>query len=228
MFDVFLNETIPNLLQETSLITFVAIYVAGILTSISPCVLSMVPVLVGFIGGYSQPSRLKAFSMSGAFVLGLATTFALLGIIAASLGTIFGQIGKGWYYFISVISIVMGFNLLGVINFRFPALKVVPPKVSGFLGAYMVGLLFGIVASPCATPILVAILALVSAKGEIGSGAALLFVYGLGHGMPLLIIGAFTGAVKKLSQVRQWTKNVNYVSGGILVILGLYFLYLVS
>lgn len=226
MVSNFLNQTIPSLLGEASLVTFLAIYAAGVLTSISPCVLSMVPVLVGFIGGYSEPSRFRALLLSVFFVLGMASTFALLGVAAASLGTVFGKVGIGWYYAVAAVSILMGLQLVGVWGFQFPAVKIIPPKVSGYFGAYGAGLFFGIVASPCATPVLVAILALVSSTGKVFWGALLLFCYGLGHGLPLLIVGTFTGAVKKLALVRKWTHNINYFTGTLLILVGLYFLYL--
>jgi len=228
LLDSFLNETIPNLLKETTLISFLAVYIGGVITSVSPCVLSVVPVMVGFIGGYSQSSKLKAFIMSLAFVLGLGTTFALLGVIAVSMGTVFGRTGAFWYYLVAGISIVMGLNLIGVLSFQLPTAKIVPPQIGGVFGAYLVGLIFGVVASPCATPVLVAILALVSATGKLGWGTALLFVYGLGHGLPLLLVGTFTGAVKGISYVRRWTKNINYFSGAVLILIGLYFLYRIS
>lgn len=226
MISNFLNQTIPSILGEASLVTFLAIYAAGVLTSISPCVLSMVPVLVGLIGGYSEPSRFRALLLSVFFVLGMASTFALLGVAAVSLGTVFGKVGAGWYYVVAAVSILMGLQLLGVWDFQFPAVKIIPPKVSGYFGAYGTGLLFGIVASPCATPVLVAILALVSSTGKVFFGALLLFCYGLGHGLPLLIVGTFTGAVKKLALVRKWTHNINYFTGTLLILVGLYFLYL--
>ena len=228
MFELFITETMPALLGKTSLISFIAVFAAGILTSISPCVLSMVPVLVGIIGGYSQPSKFRAFLLSAFFVLGMATTFAILGLAAGVLGTIFGRIGRGWYYAVSAVSIIMGLNLLGVWRFQIPGLKIVPPKVGGFLGSYLAGLLFGVVASPCATPVLVAILALVSTAGKTFAGTLLLFVYGLGHGVPLLVVGTFTGALKSISLVQRRTKYINYVSGVILLIIGFYFLYFVG
>lgn len=228
MFDFFLNQTIPQLLAERSSVTFIAIFVAGILTSISPCVLSMVPVLIGYVGGYSEPSRVRAFLLSLSLVLGMATTFTVLGVVAVSLGTIFGQIGIGWYYFVAVVSIIMGLNLLGVINLRFPVPNVAAPKIGGIFGAYLVGLLFGIMASSCATPVLVAILAVVTTAGDITTGAGLLFFYGLGHGMPLVLIGTFTGLLKEVSRVARFTQYLNIFSGLVLILLGLYLLYIAN
>lgn len=209
-----------------SIVAFLLVYVGGVITSISPCILSMIPVLIGFIGGYGQTSKFKGFFLSLAFVVGMSVTFALLGLVAASLGLVFGQIGKVWYYILSAVAIVMGLNLLGVININFPQLQVVPMKMKGFLGAFIIGLVFGLVASPCATPVLAVILTFVATKGDLAYGSGLLFTYGFGHGLPLLIIGTFTGMVKELSKVQRYTHYVTQFSGGLLVLIGLYLLYI--
>lgn len=226
--ETFLNETIPRLLGDVSYITFLAVYGAGLLTSISPCVLSVVPVVIGFIGGYGQPSRTKGFLLSLLFVFGMAFTFALLGMGAAVFGTIFGAVGPVWYFVIGAISILMGLHLWQVWQIRLPGLKMVPPRLGGFFGAFLTGMFFGIVASPCATPVLVAILAMVTSTANIWLGGLLLFTYGIGHGLPLLLAGTFTGFVKNMKSFRKNGRIINYVSGAVLVAVGLYFIYLAS
>jgi len=226
--ETFLNETIPYMLRDVSLVTFIAVFIAGLLTSISPCILSMIPVMVGYIGGYGQLTKIKGFFLSLSFVLGMSLTFALLGIAAVVFSTIFGKVGALWYLIIGGISILMGLNLWQVWQMRLPGLKIVPPRLGGFLGAFLVGLFFGIVASPCATPVLVAILAMVTSTSNISLGGLLLFVYGLGHGVPLLLAGTFTGFVKGIKTFQKNAQYINYISGAVLVIIGLYFIYLAT
>lgn len=226
--EAFLHETIPQLLQNISLITFMAVYVAGLLTSISPCTLAIIPVMIGYIGGYGHPSRFKGFFLSLFFVLGMSLTFALLGILAVGLRNIFGAVGMVWYFIIGGICILMGLNLLQVWQMRLPVLKIVPPRLGGYFGALVVGLFFGIVASPCATPVLVAILAMVTSTANIFLGGLLLFFYGLGHGVPLILAGTFTGLLKSIKGCQKNAQYVSYVSGIILVLIGLYFIYLAS
>jgi len=228
MLDYFLAVTVPQALSSLSPLSILVIFLAGILTSVTPCVLAMLPVMVGYIGGGQHPSRGRGFLLSACFVLGLATTFALMGLLAVSLGQIFGQVGAAWYYAVAAVCILMGLNLLEILPLRFPALKRLPPRLNGFGGAFLLGMVFGVVASPCTTPVLVAVLAMVSASGEIYYGAALLFVYGLGHGMPLLAAGTFAAGLKQLARLRAWTRWINYFSGGLLILAGLYFLYLVN
>lgn len=191
---------------------------------------AMVPVTVGYIGGYNEEkgsSKFRGFTMSLIFVLGLSTTFAVFGIIAVILGKVFGQLGTSWYYVIAALAIVMGLHLLGVININFPGLKELPIKKSGLLPAYLIGMMFGLVMSPCATPVLAVIVTYVASTGSFYYGAALLFVYGLGHGLPLIIAGTFTATIKQLPRFRSISRYVTTASGVIMMLLGLYFLILV-
>ncbi|MDN5292927.1 MAG: cytochrome c-type biosis protein [Eubacteriales bacterium] len=203
-------------------LALILVYLGGVLTSISPCVLSTIPLVAGYIG--SGEGGRKGFLLSFLFVVGMSTTFAAMGLLAASVGMIFGQVGRGWYYFLAALAIVMGLHLLEVIHINFPSLQKLPRPRYTAVSAYLLGLLFGLAASPCATPVLAVIVAYVAARGEPLYGGALLFIYGLGHGLPLLITGAFAAAVKGMERLRPFSRYVNYVSGTLLIIAGLYFL----
>jgi len=222
-FDRFFKETIPEALADGGLLIFLLVFLGGLITSLSPCILSMLPVMVGYVGGLEQSSKTRGFMASGAFVLGLAVTFALLGVVASLLGKVFGQIGSVWSYLLGFFAILMGLQLFGVLNFNLPGLKALPGK-RGFLGSFGIGLLFGLVASPCATPVLAVLMAYVAGQGQLWYGAVLLFIYGLGHGLPLIVAGTFTAALKGLPRLQRWSQYVNYASGGLLIGLGLYFL----
>jgi len=226
MLELFLNEILPELVGNVSTLTFFVVFLGGLLTSLSPCIISMIPVMVGYTGGQSERSRSKGFVISLLFVLGMSVTFAILGIMAAALGQIFGQIGKGWYYVIAIVAIVMGLQLMGVITIRFPTLKKMPVKSGGLLSPFFIGMLFGLVASPCATPVLAVIMAYIAAQGNIAVGAAMLFVYGLGHGIPLLVAGTFAAFITSLTRFQKWSRYITTVSGAFLIIFGLYFLIL--
>ncbi|MHB1125656.1 MAG: cytochrome c biogenesis CcdA family protein [Bacillota bacterium] len=224
MLEQFLSETIPQLIGSHSPLVFLFIFLGGIATSLSPCTLSLVPVVVGYIGGYGEPNGSKK---PLAFVLGLAVTFGILGVLAASLGRIFGQIGQVWYLFMAAVAIVMGLNLLGIFRFNFPGLKFLPAKGKGFTGSFLVGIFFGLVASPCSTPVLAVIMAYVASRGELAYGGVLLFFYGLGHGVPLFLAGTFTATLKGLRFLQPYTRHITYLSGMVLIGLGMYLLSLV-
>ncbi|MFA5535593.1 MAG: cytochrome c biogenesis protein CcdA [Bacillota bacterium] len=203
------------------------IFAAGVVTSLSPCILSMLPVMVGYVGGYSSSSRLKGFWMSLTFVVGLGVTFAILGILAASLNQIFGRVGNYWYLIMAVVAILMGLNLLGVFTINFPGLKTMPVKGRGLFGSFFMGLFFGLVASPCATPVLAVILTYLASQGDLVLGGVSLFFYGLGHGLPLLVAGTFTGVIKNLGSFQKYSQIITNISAIILIALGVYLIYLI-
>lgn len=230
MLQNFFDKVLPQSVASFSPISFAVVYLGGVLTSLSPCILTMVPVIVGYIGGYgdeNEGSRTKGFVMSTTFVLGMSVTFAVFGVIAVMLGKVFGQIGDAWYYILSAVAIVMGLQLLGVINLRFPNLNRLPVKKGGLLATFLIGLMFGLVMSPCATPVLAVIIAYVASTGSVYYGAGLLFVYGLGHGLPLIIAGSFTAVIKQLPRFQKYSHYITLASGVVLILLGLYFLILV-
>lgn len=219
-----LLKDIPMHLFESPVLVLPLLYVLGIITSLSPCILSLIPVLLGYIGGYGG-SRRASIIMSIFFVTGLGVTFAVLGVAASFLGTIFGQIGTFWYVAAALMAIGMGLNLLEVIHINLPGLKRLPFKATNPLGALLLGTAFGLVASPCSTPVLAAILSFVAVQQRILYGGALLFVYGVGHGTPLIVIGSFASLLKELPSLQARSKYFTYTSGIILILLGLYLLY---
>lgn len=221
-YESFFNDALPRALSNGGMTIILLVFLGGLMTSLSPCILSMLPVMLGYIGGLEKPSKTKGFITSTSFVLGLAVTFAILGIIASLLGKAFGQIGSAWIYILGFFSIIMGLQLIGVININLPGLQAMPEKKGGILGSFGVGLLFGLVASPCATPVLAVLMTYVAGQGVLWYGALLLFIYGLGHGAPLIIVGTFTALLKSLPRLQKWGNYVTYLSGSLLILLGLY------
>ncbi len=217
----FFSVTLPNVVEQRSLVTLALVFFGGLVTSISPCILSMVPLLVSYIGGYGEGQRSRGFMLSSSFVIGLAVTFAVLGFVAAYFGRVFGQVDATWYYILAGVAIVMGLQLLGVLNFNLPGLKQMPVKKAGFGGAMVMGMLFGLVASPCATPVLAVIITYAAVQAEPFYGSGLLFIYGIGHGIPLLAAGTFTGIAGSMPRFKKYTHYLSYLSGFILVVLGL-------
>ena len=231
MLQGFFEKVLPQAVGGFSPFSFIIVYIGGVLTSISPCILTMIPVIVGYIGGHGggeDRSRMRGLAMSATFVLGMSVTFSIFGIIAVMLGRVVGQVGDLWYYLLAGIAITMGLSMVGVINIRFPTLSRMPVKKGGFWPSFIIGLTFGLVASPCATPVLAVIITYVAATGSYYYGAALLFAYGLGHGLPLLIAGTFTGVIRQLPKFQKYSGYISAGSGLVLIALGLYFLILVK
>jgi cytochrome c-type biogenesis protein len=187
--------------------------------------LSMLPITIGYIGGYEAKGRLQAAAQSTWFSLGLATTLAGLGIAAASLGRVYGQLGIGLPIFVSLVAILMGLNLLEILPLRFPSLGATDWIKQDFpagLRSYLLGLTFGLVASPCSTPVLATLLAWVAATQDWTVGAGLLLTYTAGYVMPLIVAGTFTASLKKLVELRRWSSWINPASGVLLIGFGVF------
>lgn len=225
----FADTLVSSQLIHLSWASIAIIFTAGLLTSLTPCMLSMLPITIGYIGGYETKNRLQAAIASTWFALGLATTLAVLGVVAALVGQVYGQVGIGLPIIVSIIAILMGLNLLEALPLQLPSFggtdwvsKDLPPAVR----SYLIGLTFGVVASPCSTPVLATLLAWIATTGDLALGAGLLLAYTAGHVAPLVLAGTFTATIKKLLELRRWSGWINPVSGAILVGFGVFSLLL--
>ncbi|WP_299029652.1 cytochrome c biogenesis protein CcdA [uncultured Thermanaerothrix sp.] len=220
----------PTLLQPTSLIGYVLVFLGGVLTSIGPCNVAMIPLIVGVIGGSTQITRRQAFTISFVFATGLAITFVLLGVAAALIGGLLGGTTRFWYYLVAAVCFFIGLQMLGVFQFTLPDwFGSLREKVTarGLSGALLLGLVSGLVASQCATPVLAAILTYVMAeKTGLLYGALLLFIYAMGRGVPIVLAGTFTGVLKGLRAMAPYASSLEKIAGTILIGVGLYFLYI--
>jgi cytochrome c-type biogenesis protein len=216
----YADRLVSSQLSHLTPVSVGIIFSAGLLTSLTPCMLSMLPITIGYIGGYENQGRLAALGQSTWFSLGLATMLAGLGLIAATLGKVYGQVGIGLPILVSAIAILMGLNLLELVPLRFPSLGAtdwitedLPPGVR----SYSLGLTFGLVASPCSTPVLATLLAWVANTRDLTLGAGLLLAYTAGYVLPLILVGLFTASIKGLLSLRQWSGWINPVSGVLLI-----------
>ncbi len=226
--ETLLNQ-LSQSLTDNPLLAYLGVFVGGIISSSSPCVLATIPLVIGYVGGYSEGDRRKAVLYSLMFILGLSLTFTVLGAIASLIGGLFGIISRTWYFIVGGIAVIIGLHLMGLFNWSLPIPVHLQPKQRGILGAFLLGIFFGIVSSPCATPVLALILTFVAAKGEVAYGTSLLFIYALGHCALIFLAGTATGFAesfirsKGVSNITTWGKRV----GGIIVVLvGIYLFYL--
>ena len=221
-------DNIEQIVNLYPILAFGAVFLAGVLSSASPCVLATIPLVVGFVGGYADGDRWKAFRYSLTFTLGLSLTFTAFGAAAGILGTMFGTVGGWWYIVAGIVALLMGGQMMGFYEISLPIKRDFKPKQGGVIGSFILGLFFGIVSSPCATPVLVVILTYVATKGQVLYGIALLFAYAIGHCLLMLAAGTFTGFIEAFVKAKgivnfsTWTKRC----GGLVVaVVGAYLIW---
>jgi cytochrome c-type biogenesis protein len=185
----------------------------------------MLPITIGYIGGYETKTRWQAAAQSTWFSLGLATTLAGLGVFAAFVGQVYGKVGIGLPIIVSVVAILMGLNLLEALPLQLPSfsgLELISNDLPEGVRSYLLGLTFGLVASPCSTPVLATLLGWISTTHDPILGSVLLLSYTAGYVAPLILAGTFTASIKKLLELRRWSGWITPASGALLVGFGVF------
>jgi cytochrome c-type biogenesis protein len=222
-----LLSNLGDIIQSQGWLAFPFCFLGGIVSSASPCVLAMIPLIIGFVGGYAEGSQKKAIQYSLMFTLGLTITFVILGIIAGALGRVFGDVGYFWFYILPPVSILLGLYLLfsNRLNINIGLSQRFMPKRKALVGAFLIGLFFGILASPCATPVLAVVLTYAAAKQDIIYSGGLLLAYALGHWVLVLGAGISTAFAQKVissSGISKFSDYSKKIAGVILIGVGIY------
>lgn len=205
------------------------VFLGGLVTALNPCVLASIPLAIGFVGGYAKDrSRGYAFLLALFLFLGIAAAFTVLGMVAGLAGTLFGTTSKFWPVLIVIVCVVMGGQILLFPSFEIPMPRGITPKTGGIVGAFLLGALTGVIATPCAMPILAVILSYVASKGNIIYGGLLLFTYALGHSVLVLVAGSSMGIAEAMVSSRGLKKTsaiLRKASGVLLLFVAAYFIY---
>ena len=219
---------ISQLIQQNPWLAVLAVFIGGATTASNPCVLAMIPLLMGVVAGGEVTSIKKSLGFSALFVLGLSITFAILGLISALMGKMLGDVGAFWKYLVAGVCLIMSFHLLGLFKFNINLPQPMNVRRGGPVGAFLLGLLFGVVSSPCAVPILAVLLAYVGSQGNVVYGGFLLLIYALGHSALILVAGTSMGAAKRLIEskgLRRTNLVLQRIAGVIVILVGAYFLF---
>lgn len=211
------------------LIMLAVSFLGGLLASISPCSLAMLPIIIGYVGGYSKENPAKIFLQMLFFVLGSSIVFATLGIICAVTGKVFVSFAP--VYFILLLAsllLVMGLNVVGILDFNMPVIIKQMPQSTGknmILFPILIGAVFAIAGTPCSTPILAGIMAFASMSTNILDAVMMLFMFSLGQGLILIIAGVFTSSLKGFKNFAHVSEILLKLSGVLLILSALYIYY---
>lgn len=217
-----------NLLQVFSVtnqaawyILLIASFIGGLLASLSPCSLAMLPLIIGYVGGYSKETPFRTFLQLCCFILGTAVVFTIIGIVCALTGSVFAS-ALGAYFTLLVASLllVMGLKLLEILDFEAPTIiKVMPTNSTNsiFLYPILLGITFALAGTPCSTPILAGIMAFAAIGKNLSLAILMLFLFALGQGAILILAGIFTSSLKNMRSLARFTEILLKLSGILLV-----------
>lgn len=211
------------------LIMLLVSFLGGLLASVSPCSLAMLPIIIGYVGGYTEGNPAKTFLQMLFFVFGSSLVFATIGVICAMTGKVF--ISFAPVYFILLLGsllMVMGLNILGALDFNMPVLIKQIPQSSGknvVLYPILIGAVFAIAGTPCSTPILAGIMAFASMSTNILSAVLMLFMFSIGQGLILIIAGVFTSSLKGFKSFAHISEILLKLSGVLLILSSIYIFY---
>ncbi len=204
-------------------------FAAGVLASFSPCIYPMIPITLGIIGAITSSSKLKGFLVSSIFVLGIAFVYSVLGALSSLFGTFIGAvvINPVTYSVLVLVFIVLGLSQLDILKIKIPFFSVnyTPDKTAGFFTIFILGAVSGLAMIPCNFPVLFSILNLIALKKNIIYGIVALFIFSVGYGFILIILGTFTSLIGKLPKQASWIILIKKITGFLLLGVGCYFLY---
>ena len=224
-----LLDHLSTLIQSSGWLAPLLALLAGVLTSFTPCSLSSIPVVIGYVGGTGQKDTKRAFRLSLTFAAGAAVTFTVLGVIASLAGRLMGNGATWWYIVLGVLMVLMALQTWGIFEIIPSSYLISKNTKRGYVGAFIAGILGGVFSSPCSTPVLIALLAIVAGKGSILWGILLLLLYSIGHGILAIVAGASIGFVEKLSASDKYGRAstvLKIVMGALILLIGFYLFYL--
>lgn len=218
-----------ELLSKGMLAAIFIIFGAGLGSCLTPCVYPLIPITISVIGARQAKTRLKALSYAATYVLGMVIMYAILGLVAALAGKVFGFTLQNPYVMAVIVlfCLIMAAGMFGAFEIRLPASlqnKLGGSRGSGYMAVFFMGLIAGIIAAPCTAPILGYLLAYISQTRDALLGLLFMVIYALGIGLPFLVLGTFSEWLTHLPRSGAWMITVKRVFGMAMLIIALYYL----
>jgi thioredoxin:protein disulfide reductase len=223
------NEVAVMFDQKGSLFAFLAIFLIGLALNLTPCVYPMLSVTISLFGSQSETNIARVFIKAVIYVLGIASMYSILGVTASLGGGLFGSwLQSSWILgVIAGLLFVLALSSFGIYHIQMPywlISKLGGIGGTGFIAIYLSGLAVGVFAAPCVGPPVIALLTFVAAKGDAVFGFWIFFTLSIGLGLPYLILGTFSGLIKKIPRSGSWLVWVEHIFGVILAGMSLFYL----
>ena len=224
-----MEELLSLFSNQTSIyILLLVSFIGGLIASVSPCSLSMLPLIIGYVGGYSEEKPLKTLVQMIFFVIGASVVFSIIGIICALTGKMF--IGNPYFALIAAsVILIMGLNIAGFIDIQLPVIVKEMPKnnfSNEFIYPTILGGTFALIGTPCSTPILASIMAFASMSGKISYSVLMLFLFSLGQGVIFILAGFITSKLKSSGdKFYDLSEKIMKISGFLLIAVSIFIYY---
>jgi len=225
---------ISTQLSSSPLTALPILFIAGVLTSLAPCIYPMIPITAAIVGGSAVGEaprpRAQTVLLTFAYVLGLSLAYASVGLFAGLTGTLFGSVSTNpWVYFaMANLLILAALAMLEVIPVRVPAWLLTKAATAGkggsLYGVFVMGAASGLVAAPCSAPVMAAVLTWVTATKSGVLGFIYLFVFSLGMCTLLVMVGLFSGTVARLPRAGEWMVWIKRIFALIMLAVAEYYL----
>ncbi len=208
---------------------FISVFFLGLGLNLTPCVYPMLSITISLFRSAGHETRRHAFLKALSYVLGIVTMYSVIGLVAATTGSFFGEWLQNFWVQLAAGVLVIGLalSMLGLYQFRLPS-WLMPSQRSGakrsYVGFYISGLLVGIIAAPCMGPAVLTLLTFVSAQQNMVFGFSLFFVMALGLGLPYLVLGTYSGLLAKLPKAGPWLVWFERLMGTVLLTFGIFYI----
>ncbi len=210
------------------LLGIIIVFLGGLALNLTPCVYPLIPITIGYFGGQAEGKTSRLFILGSVYVLGMALTYSIIGVVTSLSGAVFGTLLQNPVVIIAiaVILVALSLSMFGVYEFKLPDSLVAKAggAKSGLLGSFFMGLTLGIVAAPCIGPFVIGLLTVVASRGDVLYGFLMFFFLAIGLGSPYLVLAMFSGKIKTLPRAGFWMEGVKHIFGFLLVGMAIYFL----
>ncbi|NOX16949.1 MAG: thioredoxin fold domain-containing protein [Chlorobi bacterium] len=223
------ESSLADTLESSGLLlSLFFVFLGGLALNLTPCVYPLIPITIGYFGGQSEGSTKRLFMLGVVYVLGIALTYSVVGVVTSLSGAIFGALLQNPIVIlvVALVLFALSLSMFGLYEFKFPdswVMKAGGAK-SGMFGSFFMGLTMGIVAAPCIGPFVLGLVTYVAAKGDPVYGFLMFFFLAVGLGFPYLFLALFSGKIKNLPRSGMWMESVKHIFGFLLIGMAIYFI----